>query len=104
MTFGNVTGPPIISSNLKDTATAKQDYTYTMTATGGPTGFNANFLPDGLEMQVDGDYNPTGVISGKPLRSGVYGINLQFAYNDGSLLGNNDPNASAPDYGSGAAW
>ena len=80
--YAAVTGPPIIASNLKDTATAKQAYTYDMKATGGPNGFAAFNLPGGLDMDPS-----TGKITGTPLRSGVAEISLMFSYADGTTLG-----------------
>ena len=90
-TFGTATGPPVLASSLTDETFAKDAYTYTMVATGSPSGFAAFGLPDGLTV------NPSsGVISGTPMVATTASINLVFEYPDGSLLGSlNDNNASA---------
>jgi hypothetical protein len=90
-TFGTATGPPVLASSLTDETFAKDAYTYTMVATGSPSGYAAFGLPNGLTV------NPsTGVISGTPSVATTAAINLVFEYPNGSLLGSlDDNNASA---------
>ena len=65
--------PPVINSSLAAASlTQGTPYTYTITATGSPTGFGAVNLPPGLRVNVR-----TGVISGTPNRAGVYVVTLR---------------------------
>ena len=65
--------PPVINSSLASASLARgTPYTYTITATGSPTGFGAVNLPPGLRVNVR-----TGVISGTPNRAGVYVVTLR---------------------------
>jgi hypothetical protein len=67
--------PPVINSSLAAASlTQGTPYTYTITATGSPTGFGAVNLPPGLRVNVR-----TGVISGTPNRAGVYVVTLRAA-------------------------
>ena len=67
--------PPVINSSLAAASlTQGIPYTYTITASGSPTGFGAVNLPPGLRINTR-----TGVISGIPNRAGVYWVTLRAA-------------------------
>jgi len=65
-------GAPVITSATTATATAKQNFSYRITASGNPTSFGAIPLPAGLKI------NPrSGVISGKTTAApGLYKVTL----------------------------
>ena len=60
-------GAPVITSPLAVVGEEDQNLSYQITATGGPTGFSVQQLPDGLTLDPD-----TGVISGSPIYAGSY--------------------------------
>jgi uncharacterized repeat protein (TIGR01451 family) len=66
-----VTTPPKITSAGSDKADVGVNYSYPITATNNPSGFDATGLPGGLTIDKH-----TGVISGKPTTAGVYTITL----------------------------
>ncbi|MCX7934105.1 MAG: Ig domain-containing protein, partial [Planctomycetota bacterium] len=65
---------PDITSPLTAAATQGQTFSYTITATNGPTVFDAENLPNGLTIDTR-----TGRISGIPLENGVFHVALSAA-------------------------
>lgn len=66
-----VDGVPVISSSLTVNGVQGAAFSYTITASNGPTSFNATSLPPGLSV------NPSsGVISGTPTAQGVYNVTI----------------------------
>lgn len=63
--------PPVISSPITATAVVNQAFEYQITATNGPTSFDAAGLPQGLSVNT-----VSGLISGGPRQTGVYAIDL----------------------------
>ncbi len=64
-----VPSPPVITSSSTATATTDSAFTYDITATTGPTTYNASGLPPGLVVN-----SATGVISGAPTASGTFPV------------------------------
>ena len=73
--------PPSITSPLASSATVGIAYSYQITATNSPTGFNAAGLPAGLSVNTN-----TGLISGTPAASGSYNVQISAtnSYGTGS--------------------
>jgi hypothetical protein len=62
---------PVITSKLTATGTEQAAFNYQIKATGSPTGFGADNLPQGLMV------NPAnGAITGNPLYAGNYGVTI----------------------------
>ena len=59
--------PPVITSLPTATGTVSSAFSYQITASNGPTGFNATALPSGLSVST-----ATGLISGTPTISGTF--------------------------------
>lgn len=66
-----VAGAPVVTSELTGSIDAGSTYSYTITASGGPTSFAASPLPQGLSINT-----ATGVISGTPELPGTYSITI----------------------------
>ncbi len=83
ITVSPAPGAPVITSAAAAAVAAGTPFTYTITASGGPTGFNATNLPSGFTV------NPvTGVITGTPTIVGVYNIQLSATNASGAGYGN----------------
>jgi hypothetical protein len=70
---------PVITSAGTGTATVGAAYTYQITASNGPTGFNASGLPTGLSVDTG-----TGLITGTPTASGTSTITLSAGNGNGT--------------------
>ena len=74
---------PVITSATTATGTTGVPFSYTITASNGPTGFSAQGLPAGLTL------NPfTGVIAGTPTGVGSFSVTLGAANAGGTGTGN----------------
>ena len=71
--------PPVISSPLTAAGVVGGSFTYTITATGSPTSYNATGLPAGLGVN-----SSTGVISGIPSMLGTSSINISATNSGGT--------------------
>jgi hypothetical protein len=71
--------PPVINSALAASGQVGSPFTYTITASQGPTFFEAESLPDGLSLN-----GSTGVISGTPTEAGIHEVDI-LAGNDGGV-------------------
>ncbi|MBV42384.1 MAG: hypothetical protein CL834_05075, partial [Crocinitomicaceae bacterium] len=93
VTYGNITGPRIITSSLTASATVGSSFSYNITASttgGAPSSYAAIDLPAGLSFTAS-----SGAISGSPTLAGSFSIPLvvTFANDDGNLTdldSNND--------------
>jgi hypothetical protein len=74
-------GAPVISSAPSASVIAGAPFTYTLSASGNPTGFGASNLPPGLSFA-------NGVISGAPTIVGTYNIQLAATNTSGVGHGN----------------
>jgi hypothetical protein len=88
MTTSNVTlivkaapGAPVITSPASDSVIVGSPYAYSITASNGPTGFEAVDLPAGLAFA-------NGIISGNPSIAGSYNILLVATNASGAGYGN----------------
>ena len=63
--------PPFITSALTATGRVNRPFSYTITATGNPTGFGAGGLPAGLNV-----ITASGLISGAPETAGTFNVVL----------------------------
>jgi hyaluronate lyase len=70
---------PVITSSLTASVYRNQTFTYLITATNGPTSFNATNLPDGLSVNTG-----TGEISGAPTGAGSSSVTINAANSFGS--------------------
>lgn len=70
---------PVISSPLSATGTLGQPFSYQISASGDPTGFDAAALPDGLTVNTT-----TGLISGTPTTAGNFNVNISATNADGT--------------------
>ena len=70
---------PIITSNLTDSGTAGQAFSYQITASNSPTGYGASGLPDGLSIDTS-----SGIISGTPTSGGDYSVLISASNSQGS--------------------
>ena len=80
LTVSNPAGnPPAINSSLASTATVGTAYSYQITATNAPTGFNATGLPAGLTVNTT-----SGVISGTPTAVGSSNVTISASNGAGT--------------------
>jgi hypothetical protein len=70
---------PVITSSTTASATVGVLFTYQITASNSPTGFNASGLPTGMSVVTS-----TGVISGTPTTQGVYSISISATNSGGT--------------------
>jgi hypothetical protein len=94
-------GVPFISSPNTTTGITSQPFTYTITASNSPTGFNATGLPAGLSVNT-----ANGVISGTPTIVGSSTVTLQATNVHGTGLASltitvSDPSGTGSGDGSG---
>jgi hypothetical protein len=73
------TSPPAITSSLTASGTVGTAFTYQITATNGPTSFNATGLPAGLSVNTT-----TGVISGTPTAAGSSSVTISATNSAGT--------------------
>jgi len=71
---------PIISSSSTAVGIVGSSFTYTITASNIPTGFNASSLPAGLIVNTI-----TGIISGIPTVAGTFAVIITASNADGSI-------------------
>ncbi|MGD0089090.1 MAG: kelch repeat-containing protein, partial [Planctomycetota bacterium] len=71
--------PPVISSATTATGTVGVAFSYSITASNNPTGFNASGLPAGLSVNTS-----TGVITGNPTAVGNSSVTLSAANASGT--------------------
>lgn len=71
ITVSAVSSSPVITSSSTASGTLNTFFSYGITATNGPTSFNATGLPAGLNIS-----SSTGVISGTPTSTGTSSISL----------------------------
>ncbi|MBA3708383.1 MAG: carbohydrate-binding protein, partial [Planctomycetes bacterium] len=71
---------PVITSAASAAARVGQAFSYAITASGSPTGFNASGLPAGLTVNT-----PTGVISGTPTTAGTSSATITASNAGGSV-------------------
>jgi hypothetical protein len=81
ITVSAAPGAPVITSGVSASVIVGAPFSYTITANGSPTGFDATNLPPGLTFS-------DGVISGVPLIVGTYNIQISASNASGSGYGN----------------
>ena len=81
ITVSAAPGAPVITSAATASVIVGATFSYTITASGSPGGFNATNFPPGLTFS-------NGVISGVPLIVGTYNIQLGAANASGTGYGN----------------
>ena len=74
-------GAPVLNSAATASGIVGAPFTYVITASGSPVGFNATNLPPGLTFS-------NGVISGTPTIAGTYNIQLSATNGSGTGYGN----------------
>ncbi|MBT3570375.1 MAG: DUF2341 domain-containing protein, partial [Opitutae bacterium] len=90
LTYGTVTSPRIILSDLSVTTIAQEAFDYNVTALDSPSSYAAFNLPNGLQFS-----STTGRISGTPTTAGLFPVSLMAFYSDDD--GNNTDSDSLPD-------
>ncbi|MFM8983630.1 MAG: Ig domain-containing protein, partial [Spartobacteria bacterium] len=70
---------PVVTSSLKANGKVGEAFTYQIKATNKPTKFSATGLPAGLKLN-----GKTGLISGTPIKSGTFRINVSALNAKGS--------------------
>ena len=83
VTFSTVATLPQITSPLSVTAFVGRPFTYQITATNAPTGFDADPLPAGLTVDTG-----TGIISGTPTAEGLVNVPLSASNGGGAGIAN----------------
>jgi hypothetical protein len=71
LTIGQTQQPPVITSSSTASGTVGVAFSYQITATNNPTGFNATGLPAGLSVNTT-----TGLISGTPTAAGSFSVTI----------------------------
>jgi hypothetical protein len=71
--------PPVITSTTTAVGQVGSPFTYTITATNNPTSYNVTGLPAGLTVNT-----ANGAISGTPVNSGIFPVDLQVSNNGGT--------------------
>jgi lysophospholipase L1-like esterase len=79
LVVSNGTTMPSITSALAASATQNSTFSYTITATNNPTGYNATGLPAGLSVNTS-----TGVISGTPSATGSSNVSISATNGGGT--------------------
>lgn len=83
ITVNAAPGAPVITSAAAASVAAGMSFTYTISASGGATGFSATGLPPGFTV------NPaTGAITGTPANAGTYNLLLSATNASGTGYGN----------------
>ncbi|TAG09387.1 MAG: hypothetical protein EAZ42_07145, partial [Verrucomicrobia bacterium] len=72
-------GSPVINSALTASGVVNAPFTYTITGSNTPTGYNATSLPAGLSINTS-----TGVISGRPTASGTSNVGITASNGNGT--------------------
>ena len=90
LTYGTVTSPRIILSDLSVTTIAQEAFDYNVTALDSPSSYAAFNLPNGLLFS-----STTGRISGTPTTAGLFPVSLMAFYSDDD--GNITDSDSLPD-------
>ena len=81
ITVSATPGAPVISGAVAASVVVGTPFSYTVTASGSPTGFSATNLPPGLVFS-------NGVISGTPLIVGTYDVQISATNASGAGYGN----------------
>jgi plastocyanin len=74
--------PPTVTSATSAAATAQVPFSFNVTASDNPTSFNATGLPAGLTIDTT-----TGVISGTPVETGTFAVQVSAANAGGTGTG-----------------
>ena len=81
ITVSATPGAPVINSAATASVIVGTPFSYTIAASGGPTGFSATNLPPGLVFS-------NGMVSGTPTIAGTYNIQLSATNGSGTGYGN----------------
>jgi hypothetical protein len=76
---GSATTAPVINSPARAVGAVGSPFTYQITATNGPTSYNAAPLPAGLSVDT-----ASGLLSGTPTAAGTSNVTLSASNNTGT--------------------